>query len=411
MTMNQSASAATHVGPLAGVRVLDLSSVVMGPYATQILGDLGADVIKVEPPTGDNLRAVGPMRHPGMGCLYLHLNRNKRSVVLDLKTETGREACLKLAETCDALLYNIRSQAMARLGLSYPAVAARNPRLVYVGAYGFGENGPYAGRPAYDDLIQGQTGIADLYAQHSGDVPRYTPLTLADRAVGLHVAIALVSAVLHARAHGKGQSVEVPMFEGMAHMVLGDHLGGRSFEPPLGPTGYARLLAEHRRPYATADGHLCLLIYNDKHWHNFFALIGQPDLAQDPRFCTHTARSRHIAEVYAFVAQVIATRTTADWLPDLARADIPASRLYSVDDLIDDPHIQATGFVQTVEHPTEGTLHTPAPLGRYDGTPISIRRPAPRLGEHSLEVLREAGLSEAELDALIARRATCQGSD
>jgi len=299
---------------------------------------------------------------------------------------------------------------MARLGLSYPVVAAHNPRLVYVGAYGFGENGPYAGQPAYDDLIQGQTGISDLYARHSGDVPRYAPLTLADRAVGLHVAIALVSAVLHARAHGRGQSVEVPMFEGMAHMVLGDHLGGRSFEPPLGPTGYARLLAEHRRPYATADGHICLLIYNDKHWRNFFTLIGQSGRMQDPRFCTHTARSRHIAEVYAFVAQIIATRTTADWLPDLARADIPASRLYSVDDLIDDPHIQAAGSVQTIEHPSEGTLRTPAPLGRYDGTPIRIRRPAPRLGEHTLEVLREAGLDEAEINALAPRRATCQGS-
>jgi len=391
---------ATAGGPLAGVRILDLSAVVMGPYATQVLGDLGADVIKVESPGGDNLRAVGPMRNSGMGCLYLHLNRNKRSVVLDLKSEAGREACLRLAETSDALLYNIRPQAMARLGLSYSAVAARNSKLVYVGAYGFSEQGPYAGRPAYDDLIQGQTGISDLYAKSSGEVPRYAPLTLADRAVGLHVAIALVSAVLHARRCGQGQSVEVPMFEGMAHMVLGDHLGGRSFSPPLGASGYARLLAEHRRPYATADGYICLLIYNDKHWRNFFHLIGQPDLAQDPRFCTHTARSQHIAEVYAFVAQVIATRSTADWLTDFAHADIPASRLYSVDDLIDDPHIQATDFVQTLDHPSEGTLHTPAPLGRYDGTPIGIRRPAPRLGEHTAEVLREAGLSEADIAAL-----------
>ncbi|MCH1994232.1 CoA transferase, partial [Achromobacter xylosoxidans] len=341
-------------GPLAGVRILDLSSVVMGPYATQVLADLGADVIKVESPAGDNMRAVGPMRNPGMGHLYLHLNRNKRSVVLDLKTPEGREACLRLAESCDALLYNIRPQAMARLGLSYEAVAARNPRIVYLGAYGFGETGPYAGRPAYDDLIQGQTGIAALSAQQSGDVPRYAPLTLADRAVGLHVGIALVSAVLHARASGQGQQVEIPMFEGMAHLVLGDHLGGATFEPPLGPTGYARLLAPHRRPYATADGYICLLIYNDKHWRNFFALIGQPELGQDPRFHTHGARAAHIDEVYAFVADVIRARPSQDWLRDLAQADIPASQLYTVDDLLGDEHLAATGFVQQQDHPTEG---------------------------------------------------------
>ena len=404
MTQMANTSATPTSGPLSGVRILDLSSVVMGPYATQVLGDLGADVIKVESPSGDNLRAVGPMRNPNMGSLFLHLNRNKRSIVLDLKSDEGREACLKLAESCDALLYNIRPQAMARLGLSYEAVAARNPKLVYVGAYGFGEGGPYAGRPAYDDLIQGQTGIADLYGKQNGGSPRYAPITLADRSVGLQVAIALVSAVLHARTHGQGQAVEIPMFEGMAHMVLGDHLNGRTFEPAIGATGYERLLAEHRRPYATADGHICLLIYNDKHWRNFFALINQPELLQDPRFATHQARSKHIDEVYAFVAQIIRTRRTEEWLPDLTQADIPVSRLYSVDDLIDDPHIQATDFVRTVEHPSEGTIRTPAPLGRYSGTPTSLRRHAPRLGEHSRDILREAGLSDADIDTVLAKQ-------
>ena len=398
-------------GPLAGVRILDLSSVVMGPYATQVLADLGADVIKVESPAGDNMRAVGPMRNPGMGHLYLHLNRNKRSIVLDLKTTEGREACLKLAESCDALLYNIRPQAMARLGLSYEAVAARNPRLVYVGAYGFGEAGPYAGRPAYDDLIQGQTGIAALSAQQSGDVPRYAPLTLADRAVGLHVGIALVSAVLGARTLGRGQQVEIPMFEGMAHLVLGDHLGGATFEPPMGPTGYARLLAPHRRPYATADGYICLLIYNDKHWRNFFALIGRPELSQDPRFCTHGARAAHISEVYAFVAEVIATRPSQDWLTELARADIPASQLYTIDGLLQDEHLTATGFIQEMDHPSEGRIRTTGTLGRYEGTPTSIRRAAPRLGQHSREVLAEAGYGQEQIDAMLARGITQDGNN
>ncbi|MBD9418196.1 CoA transferase [Achromobacter sp. ACM04] len=398
-------------GPLAGVRILDLSTVVMGPYATQVLADLGADVIKVEPPAGDNMRAVGPMRNPGMGHIYLHLNRNKRSVVLDLKTPEGLEACLKLAESCDALLYNIRPQAMARLGLSYETVAARNPRIVYLGAYGYGEAGPYAGRPAYDDLIQGQTGIAALSAQQSGDVPRYAPLTLADRAVGLHVGIALVSAVLHARSTGQGQQVEIPMFEGMAHLVLGDHLGGATFDPPLGPTGYARLLAPHRRPYATVDGYISLLIYNDKHWRNFFDLIGRPELSRDSRFSTHGARAAHIGEVYAFVADVIASRGSQDWLEGLARADIPASPLYSVDDLLQDEHLAATGFIPPMDHPSEGRIRTTAPLGRYENTPTSIRRPAPRLGQHSREVLAEAGYDPARIDAMTARGITLDGND
>ncbi len=407
----QPQSATPAAGPLAGVRILDLSAVVMGPYATQVLADLGADVIKVEPPAGDNMRAVGPMRNPGMGHIYLHLNRNKRSIVLDLKTPEGREACLKLAESCDALLYNIRPQAMARLGLSYETVAARNPRIVYLGAYGYSEAGPYAGRPAYDDLIQGQTGIAALSAQQSGDVPRYAPLTLADRAVGLHVGIALLSAVLHARGTGRGQQVEIPMFEGMAHLVLGDHLGGATFEPPLGPTGYARLLAPHRRPYATADGYICLLIYNDKHWRNFFDLIGRPELSRDPRFSSHGARAARIGEVYAFVAEIIAARTSQDWLDGLAQADIPASPLYTVDGLLQDEHLSATGFIQAVEHPSEGPIRTTAPLGRYENTPTSLRRPAPRLGEHSREVLAEAGYDRDRIDALAARGITLDGND
>ena len=406
---SRSSPAAPAAGPLAGLRVLDLSTVVMGPYATQMLGDLGADVVKVEPPAGDNLRAVGPMRNPGMGHLHLHLNRNKRSVVLDLKTAAGRDACLRLAADCDALLYNIRPQAMARLGLSYEAVAAVNPRIVYVGAYGFSEAGPYAGRPAYDDLIQGLAGLGDLSVRQGSDVPRYAPLTLADRSVGLNVAIALLAGVLHARGHGRGQAIEIPMFEGMAHMVLGDHLGGATFDPPMGPTGYARLLAEHRRPYATADGYLSLLIYNDKHWRAFFALIGQPGLLQDPRFCTHTARAAHIGEVYAYVAQVIRTRSTAQWLDELARADIPAAPLYSVEDLMADEHLRATDFVRGVDHPTEGRLRTPAPLGRYAETPTALRRPAPRLGEHGREILREAGFDDAAIDRLIAEHITISG--
>ncbi|WP_237173171.1 CaiB/BaiF CoA transferase family protein [Paracandidimonas lactea] len=388
-------------GPLQGLRILDLSSVVMGPYATQILGDLGADVIKLESPAGDNMRAVGPMRNRGMGAIYLHLNRNKRSIALNLKEARGREACLALARAADVLLYNTRPQAMVRLGLSYEDVAAVNPRIVYVGAYGFGAAGPYAGRPAYDDLIQGMTGIPSLYQRNSGDVPRYAPLTLADRAVGMHVAIAILAGVLRARESGRGQAIEVPMFEAMSQLVLGDHMGGRTFVPAAGPTGYARLLVQYRRPYATADGHISLLIYNDKHWTRFFQLIDRADLLSDPRFNSHTARAAHIDEAYRFVSEVVAGNTTAHWISAFESADIPVAPLYTVDDLLEDPHLREVGMIQALDHPSEGRVCTPAPVGAYSDTPLAIRRHAPRLGEHTREVLTEAGLADSAIDALI----------
>lgn len=384
-------------GPLDGIRILDLSSVVMGPYATQILGDLGADVIKLEPPSGDTMRAVGPMRNPGMGALYLHLNRNKRSIVLDLKTPQGRQACLELAKTVDVLLYNIRPQSMARLGLSYADVSRVNPKLVYVGAYGFGNSGPYSGKPAYDDLIQGMTAIPSLYQQNSGDVPRYAPLTLADRAVGMQAAIAILAGVIQARASGQGQEIEVPMFEAMAQLVLGDHLGGETFSPPAGPTGYARLLVPYRRPYATSNGYVSVLIYNDKHWTRFFKIIERPDMLADARFNTHGARAQHIDEAYSFVSEVLAGNTSEYWLQAFSNADIPAAPLYCVDDLLTDPHLQQVGMLQNLQHPSEGAIRSPAPVGTYSKTPISIRRNAPQLGEHTQEVLHEAGLTEAEI--------------
>lgn len=389
-------------GPLAGVRILDLSAVVMGPYATQILGDLGADVIKVEPPAGDNMRAVGPMRHDSMGALYLHLNRNKRSVALNLKTPEGRQACLDLARNADVLLYNTRPQAMARLGLGYSDLQAVNPAIVYVGAYGFGQAGPYAGRPAYDDLIQGMTALPWLHQLSSGESPRYVPLTLADRAVGMHVAIAMLAGVIEARQSGEGQEIEIPMFETMSHMVLGDHLGGHTFDPAEGPAGYARLLVEHRRPYATTDGYISALIYNDKHWRRFFELSGQPERLNDPRFNTHTARAQHIDQAYALVSGTLATNTRAHWLRLLAEADIPAAPLYSLDDLMTDPHLQAAGTIRHLDHPSEGRIRSPAPVGTYSRTPTNIWRHAPALGEHTRSVLAEAGYDPAHIETLLA---------
>ena len=397
-------------GPLEGVKVLDLTSVILGPYATQILGDLGADVIKIEPPEGDNMRHGTPMRSPGMGHIFLHLNRNKRSVVLDLKQPAGREALLRLASVADVLVYNVRPQAMARLKLTYDDIRAVNPRVIYVGTYGFSQDGPYAAKPAYDDLIQGMVALPTLMQQAGADRPRFVPSTVADRITGLNTVNAITTALFYRERSGKGQAVEVPMFESLAQFVLGDHLAGQTFDPPIGPMGYARLLAPDRNPYATSDGYLCLLVYNDKQWRSFFRLLGREEMFEtDERFSTQSRRSDHIAEIYAFVAEQIRTRTSAEWLAALTDADIPVMPLHSLESLLADEHLNATGFFKTIDHPSEGRLRSMAVPSRWSESPPGEPRPAPRLGEHSVEVLRSAGYSDADVAALLAARVTVQG--
>ncbi|MBI3043914.1 MAG: CoA transferase [Betaproteobacteria bacterium] len=394
-------------GPLAGVRIIDLTTVVMGPFATQILADLGADVVKVEPPEGDVLRHIAPMKHPGMGHIFLHHNRNKRSIVLDLKQSGGREALLRLARKADVLVYNVRPQAMARLRLTYEDACAVNSRIIYVGAYGYGEGGPYAGEPAYDDLIQGRAALPHLLFEAGADRPRYVPTAISDRVTGLATVNAVTSALYCRERTGKGQAVEVPMFETLAQLVLGDHMGGRTFEPAIEPFRYARMLAPHRVPYATRDGYVCVLVYNDKHWRSFFRLIGREAMFDsDPRFSSQEARSRSIGEVYAFVAEQMATRTSAEWLRLLKEADIPVAPLNSVDDVVEDPHLRQTGFIVMTDHPTEGRLRAMTAPGTWSASPPGELRPAPRLGEHTVEILSEAGYTVAEIEKMIASRIT-----
>ena len=390
-------------GPLAGIRVIDLTTVMMGPSATQALAEMGADVIKVEAPGGgDPVRGVGPRRNPGMGALFMNANRGKRSLAIDLKRAAGRDALLRLAATADVLAYNVRPQAMARLGLGYAHVAAVRPDIVYAGMFGYGQDGPYAARPAYDDLIQGAALIPWLFAEAGGGEPRYVPVAMADRVVGLTAVAHICAALLHRERTGEGQQVDVPMFETLARLVLADHMGGLSFDPPLDGGGYPRLLAPERRPYRTADGHICALLYNDKQWRGFFAAIGQPERwATDPRLASMGSRNEHIAALYAELGAVFAGRRTAEWAALLEAADIPFTPMHDLSTVFEDPHLAATGFFQAEQHPTEGALRRTRPAGHWSRTQPGPPGPAPRYGEHSAAVLREAGLDEDAINGLL----------
>jgi crotonobetainyl-CoA:carnitine CoA-transferase CaiB-like acyl-CoA transferase len=387
---------------LDGVRIVDMTSVLMGPYATQILADYGAEVIKVESPSGDTTRQVPPMRHPNMGYIFLHLNRNKRSLVLDLKSKAAVDALLKLLETADVFVSNVRPKALARLGLSGEVLAQANPRLVVASLVGFGQSGPYAADPAYEDLMQALTAIPSLLVEAGSEEPHYVPVSYNDRSVGQSAAIAIVSALFERERSGLGQQIEIPMFETMVQNVIGDHLGGLTFDPPLGPPGYQRTLNKERRPYKTKDGYVCVIIYTNKHWEKFGELIGRPHLLEeDPRFKDLTARTVHAQAVYSLIGEAMHARTTEEWLKAFRSADIPAAPLHTLATVMTDPHLTATGFFQKIEHPSEGSIYEMAIPSKWSRSKPSVRRHAPVLGEHSCEVLREAGLTAAEIDALV----------
>lgn len=392
-------------GPLAGIRVLELTSVVLGPFACQTLGDLGADVIKIEPPGGDSNRQMGPAVHPGMSALYLTCNRNKRSLVLDLKQNAAREAFLKLATTADVIVHNYRPRVIEKLGIGYGTIRAINPRIVFCGTYGYSKTGPYSDRAAYDDSIQSASGIAML-ASKMGDEPRYLPTIIADKTTGMAVVQAVLAALFHRERSGEGQEIEVPMYETMVSFIMAEHLFGWAFKEPKGEMGYTRLLSKHRRPYKTRDGYIAILPYLNEHWRAFCTAAERADLADDPRFATLGSRLKHIDDVYSETGRIVAGRTTAEWFARLEHTNVPVMIVNSLEDLIHDEHLVATGFWQDVDHPTEGALRSPSPSIHFEKTRASIRRHAPNLGEHSLEILKEAGYSAAEIEALVQDGAT-----
>ncbi|WP_326537879.1 CaiB/BaiF CoA transferase family protein [Pseudorhodoferax sp.] len=395
------ASTTPSAGALAGIRVLDLTTVIMGPYGTRILADMGADVVKIEAPEGDTFRRYGPSRHAGMGGSVLNLHRNKRSVVLDLKQPAARAALDRLLAGADVLVHNLRPQVAARLGLDWDSVALHNPRIVVCAARGFGEDGPYGHKPAYDDLMQAGSGFAALNVQQHG-MPRYAPTAWCDKIAGQAIAYAVLGALLHRERGGSGQQVEVPMFETAIDFMLVEHYGPGAFEPPLGPIGFPRQLSPQRKPYRTRDGWACILPYSDRNWQDFFAFVGQPQWLDDPRFADVAQRVQHVDALYAILESCAAERSTAEWVAFCDRVGIPCMPVLALEQLKDDAHVQAVGLLDVAEHPSEGRYRAVRSPLRFSATPWALRRHAPRTGEHTAEVLREAGLSDAEIDTLLA---------
>ena len=341
-----------------------------------------------------------------MGNLFLNCNRNKRSIVLNLKHADGRAALLKLAQTADVLVCNVRPQAMARLKLGYDDLRAVNPKIIHVGCFGFGQSGPYAARAAYDDLIQGMSGSTDVLGRAFQSDPQFVPINYADRVTGLNVANAILAALFHREKSGEGQAVEVPMFETMVHFVMGEHLGGATFVPQMGEMGYQRIMNPYRKPYATQDGFIATLVYNDKQWAQFLPLIGRADEVGKGMFANMNARSDNIAAVYKFVGEEFAKRRTAEWQTLLATTDIPFAVANKLEDVLEDPHLKAIGFFHEFDHPTEGRLRMPGIPQTWSKSQPDIRRHAPSLGEHSDEILREVGYDAAAIAAMRQAGAT-----
>ncbi|NLY65715.1 MAG: CoA transferase [Alcaligenaceae bacterium] len=382
------------ISALHGIKVLDLTSIVFGPYASQILADYGAEIIKVESLTGDSTRYTGPAGEEGMSAIFLGVNRNKKSIALDLKQDQAREVLLRLVDQADVFMHSIRPQKMKKLGLDPETLCERNPKLIYAGLYGFGSAGRYAGKPAYDDIIQGLSGVPDLISKQSG-TPRYFPVIAADKTCGLIAAHAMLAALFQRERTGLGQQLEVPMFEAMTSYMLVEHFYGRHLADQDLHAGYDRVLSEWRKPYKTLDGYLCMMPYTDSHWRNFFQHTGFAELLVDERFKSINQRTRHINQLYEITGKIVAAQTTSYWLGFCEKHEIPASRINTINELEQDPHLQDVGLFVDIEDRGGNYRFVRNPVAMANST-VPVKMP-PRLGEHTTDVLVSLGYTPEEI--------------
>ncbi|MEM7215297.1 MAG: CoA transferase [Pseudomonadota bacterium] len=385
-------------GPLSGYKILDLTTVVLGPYCTQLLGDLGADIIKVESPEGDIMRHAGPHVSEGMGPIYLTINRNKRAMKLDLKTAGAKEILNRLVRESDGFVHNIRAAGMKRLGFDYESVKALKPDIVYCHAVGYGSGGHYAGRQAYDDLVQAASGASFMIPMQDGSTePRYFPGLVADKTTGLHAAYAMLAGFLHRERTGKGQMIEVPMMECMVSFTMVENLYGHAFVPPQEPIAYTRSINPNRKPYRTKDGYIAIMPYSNDNWRNFFTLGGMPDLIDDPRYSTYKERTKNITDLYKQMEIIALQRTTDEWMEVLGEKNVPCMRVHSLDSVLTDPQLRETGFLEEREHPTEGqyiSINNPV---KFHGSPTRTFREPPLQGQDNFALLEELGYSAEEV--------------
>ncbi len=391
-------------GALEGYRILDITINVLGPLATQTLGDMGADVIKIEQIAGDDVRNIGPGKNENMSVFFLNINRNKRSISLNLKEEKGREVLRKLIKTADVFVHSVRLKSMEKLGFSYEEVAAINPNIIYACANGFSQSGPYAERPAYDDIIQASSGLGMLNKRLYG-TPGYAPMALVDKLVGVMLASSVTTALLHRERTGEGQFVEVPMFEAFTAFNLAEHLYGEVLKPPVAEMGYPRHFYHHRRPFKTKDGYIGLMPNTGKHWFTFFDIIGQPELKEDPRFADIYQRTANIETLYSMIDAALPEKTSDEWLELFMAGDIPCAKVNDLEDLLEEPHLKAIGYFKELEHPTEGTIRTIDIPIKYSKSPGEITKLAPNLGEHTTQLLAELGYVEEDIAAMVESNA------
>ncbi|GGD46323.1 CoA transferase [Erythrobacter arachoides] len=370
-------------GPLAGIKVVDLTAMVFGPYATQTMADLGADVIKVEAPAGDPMRYISPGPAPDLSGVFCNINRGKKSVVMDLRDPAHAEALRGLIAEADVFIHSMRGKAIARLGFDYAAVRAIRPDIVYTNCYGYSRRGPDADKPAYDDTIQAECGIPHVQRLMTGE-PGFAATIMADKIAGLHALYATLAALFHRERTGEGQEVEIGMFEAVASFMLVEHANGMIFEPPLGPAHYHRAVSPNRKPYATRDGHIAALIYNDKHWHTFIEAVA-PDWASAD-YATLASRAQHVDTIYGLLGETFLTRTTDEWMALLEDLQIPCARVKTTDELFTDPHLNAVGFFEEIDSP-HGTMRFPGVPTWFSATPGRVAGPSPQLGADSDEVL------------------------